>query len=69
MNTQTQIIRDFGGRTIAKIDTQSNGDKIIRDFYGRVLGKYDKRANVTRDFHGRVIAKGDSLGMLIGTSR
>lgn len=40
-----QIIRDFHGKIIAKIETKPNGDKTIRDFYGRILGKYDSATN------------------------
>lgn len=60
-----QIIRDFYGRIIAKIETSPNGDKTIRDFYGRILGKYDKACDVTRDFYGRIVAQGECLNMLI----
>ena len=60
-----QIIRDFYGRIITKIETKPNGDKTIRDFYGRILGKYDAATNTTRDFYGRVVAKGECLSMLI----
>lgn len=60
-----QIIRDFYGKIIAKIETKPNGDKTIRDFYGRILGKYDSATNTTRDFYGRVVAKGECLTMLI----
>ena len=49
-----QIIRDFYGKIIAKIETKPNGDKTIRDFYGRILGKYDAATNTTRDFYGRM---------------
>ena len=60
-----QIIRDFYGKIIAKIETKPNGDKTIRNFYGRILGKYDAATNTTRDFYGRVVAKGECLSMLI----
>ena len=60
-----QIIRDFYGRIIAKIEIKPNGDKIVRDFYGRILGRYDAAAGVTRDFFGKVVARGDAVSMLI----
>lgn len=59
--TSTEVIRDFYGRIIGKIDTLDNGDRIAKDFYGRIVGKYIKSMNVTRDFYGRIIAKGDSV--------
>ena len=61
-----EIIRDFGGRIIARIETKPNGDKIVRDFGGHILGRYDKAANVTRDFGGHILARGECLGILIG---
>ena len=60
----TQLIKNFSGRTIAKIDTLANGDKVVRDFYGKRLGTYDKKSDVTRDFYGKIIAHGDACGML-----
>ncbi len=61
----TTIIRDFYGRIIGKIETDSNGNKTIRNFYGVILGRYDARTNTTRDFYGRVVANGDASTMLI----
>lgn len=60
-----QIIRDFYGRVLGTITTDSQGNKIARDFYGRVVGRYDKHANVTRDFYGRTIARGDQISATI----
>lgn len=63
-----ELIKDFYGRIIAKIETKPNGDKIVYDFYNRILGRYDKSTNTTKDFYNRVIAQGDCCGMLIGRS-
>ena len=60
-----QVVRDFGGRVIARIELCANGDKIVRDFQGRILGKYDKAQNVTRNFGGCIVAKGECMGLLI----
>ena len=65
----TQIIRDFAGRILGKIETDRNGNKIVRDFYGHILGRYDKRNDVTRDFYGKIIARGDNCGLLISRGR
>lgn len=62
-------IRDFYGKIIGSIETQSNGDKIVRDFYGKILGRYDKTNNVTRDFYGKIVAQGDVTGMLLANAR
>lgn len=67
--SSVDIIRDFSGRIIGKIETDNNGNKIVRDFYGHILGRYDKRNNVTRDFYGHIIARGDNCGLLISRSR
>ena len=60
-----EIIRDFHGRILAKVETDGFGNKTIRDFHGKILGKYDKASNTTRNFHGAIIARGDATGMLI----
>ena len=39
MNNNTQIIRDFSGKIIGKIETDRAGNKIVRDFYGHILGR------------------------------
>ena len=62
-----EIIRDFYGRILGSITTDSKGNKVVRDFYGKILGKYDKKTNVTRDFYGRIVAKGDRTSALIPT--
>lgn len=69
MIKETQIIKDFRGKIIGRIETDYTGDKIVRNFYGRILGRYDKRNNVTRDFYGRILAHGDSSAMLLSNSR
>lgn len=65
MQSTHQVIRSFGGRIVARIETCANGDKIVRDFGGKVLGRYDNVQNVTREFGGRVVARGECLGLLI----
>ena len=65
MSNSTEIIRDFSGRILGKIEIDRVGNKIVRDFYGHILGKYDKRNNVTRDFYGKIVARGDNCGLLI----
>lgn len=62
---EKEFIRDFYGRIIGSIETDTNGNKVARDFYGRRLGTYDKKSNMTRDFYGRIITKGDQTSGLI----
>ena len=58
-------LRDFHGRIIGTIETDSNGKKTLRDFYGKILGFYDAKRDVTTNFMGQVVAKGDCLTMLL----
>lgn len=64
-----ELIRDFGGRIIARIETRPNGDKIVRDFGGTIQGRYDSAQDVTRDFGGKIIARGECLSLLIKDNR
>lgn len=63
---EKQIIKDFYGKIIGSMETQSNGDIIVKDFYGKILGKYDKANDVTKDFYGKILFKGNMAGSLIG---
>lgn len=58
-------IKDFYGKILGYIDTQSNGDKVVTDFYGKILGYYRKNQNLTTDFYGRIIGRGDVASSLI----
>lgn len=60
-----QILRDWRGTIIGKIEIKPNGDKTLRDFYNKILGYYDAKQNVTRDFYMRIVAQGDCLTMLL----
>ena len=58
-------IKDWQGKILGFMETESNGNKVLRDFYGRILGKYDKSLDVTRDFYGRQVGKGEMLMTLL----
>lgn len=58
-------VKDWQGKILGFVETESNGNKVLCDFYGRILGKYDKSLNVTRDFYGRQVGKGDVLMTLL----
>jgi extradiol dioxygenase family protein len=62
---EKQIVKDFYGKIIGSLETQSNGDIIAKDFYGKILGKYDKANNVTKDFYGKILYRGNMVGSLI----
>lgn len=62
----THIVKDFYGRIIGYIETDSiTGNKVGKDFYKRIVGYYEKKANVTKDFYRRIVARGDALSSLI----
>ena len=61
----TEVLKDFYGRIIGKVEIKPNGDKILKDFYGRILGSYIKSSNITKDFYGRIVGKGDILTTLL----
>lgn len=60
-----QQIRDFYGRLLGTVYTDTQGNRILRDFHGRLRGKYDKKQDVTRDFYGKIVSHGDSLTSLL----
>lgn len=60
-----EAIKDWQGKILGFVETDSSGNKVLRNFAGQILGKYDKSLNVTRDFYGRQVAKGDCLMTLL----
>ncbi len=56
---QEEVIRDFYGRILGRIEIKPNGDRVYRDFYGRIVATYKKSMNKTTDFYGRIIGSGD----------
>ena len=62
-----QKIRDFYGRIVGTLETDSQGNVTARDFYGRIKGKYQKYDDTTRDFYNRVISKGNTVASLLYT--
>lgn len=60
-----QTIKDYYGKILGYIRTETNGDKTAFDFYRRKLGSWDKKKDITKDWTGRIISKGDSLASLI----
>lgn len=66
---QTEYIRDYGGRILGRVETDSQGNKITRDFRGNILNRYDAKNNVTRSFQGHIIARGDVSSSLVSDNR
>ena len=60
-----EVIRDFYGKILGTIETDTKGNKTVRNFHGKILGYYDKANNVTRDFYKKIIARGDQASGLI----
>jgi extradiol dioxygenase family protein len=60
-----ELVKDFYGKILGSLETQSNGDIIARDFYGKILGRYDKQMNVTKDFLGKILTQGNITSGLI----
>lgn len=60
-----EAIKDWQGKILGWVETESNGNKILRDFPGRILGKYNRSLNITQDFYGRKVGNGDILLTLL----
>ena len=56
-------IRNFSGKILAWITTDSNGKQTIQNFTGKILGTYDGK--YTRDFYGKILNQGNTLARLI----
>lgn len=62
-------VREFGGKIIGWVETDSEGNQDIRNFYGVIIARYDARINVTRDFYGKVLTQGNTAsGQLFNPS-
>lgn len=65
-----QIIREFSGKIIGFIETDSDGNKVGRTFPSRkIVGRYDAKNDCTRDFSCRIVAKGDCVVSLITSNK
>lgn len=60
-----EVIRDFTGWILGRVETKPNGDKVARLFSGIIVGYYYKDRDVTTDFYGRIVGRGDSVVALI----
>lgn len=61
-----ETLRDFSGRIIGYIDTDtSTGNQTGRDFYQKIVGYYDAKEKVTRDFYQRIVGRGNMLSALV----
>lgn len=64
-----EAVREFSGRIIGWVETDSLGNQIVRAFSGLIIAKYDKTLDVTREFSGKIISKGNTaVGQLYNPS-
>lgn len=61
-------VKDFYGRILGWIVTESDGRQKALDFKGRLLGTYYPDRGTTNDFYGRVLYRGNMLASLISSS-
>ena len=54
-------IREFSGKILGYIETDSDGNQRLRDFYGKILGYYDAKRKDTTNFSGYAIARGVNI--------
>lgn len=65
-----EYIREFSGKILGIVQTDSNGDQTAIDFSSRkILGYYRAKQDYTTDFYGRIIAKGNCVVSLIYNKR
>lgn len=60
-----EAVKDFYGKVLGYVDTDSSGNKTVTDYYGKVLGYYKKASNITTDYYGRKLTEGDTAISLI----
>ena len=55
-----ETIREYGGKIIGYVDTDSKGNQTVRSFYGNIVAMYDASSNTTRLFAGPIISIGNT---------
>jgi len=55
-----ESVKDWMGRILGWVDTNSDGNQIAYNFGLRVLAKYDAQRNITTDFAGRKLSEGNT---------
>jgi len=62
-------VREFGGKIIGWVETDTQGNQEVRNFNGTIIARYDARIKITRDFYGRELTKGNTaMGQLFNPS-
>ena len=55
-----ESVKDWTGKVLGWVDTDSSGNQIVYNFGLRVLAKYDAQKNITTDFAGRKLSEGNT---------
>ena len=58
MAQSREEIKEFSGKILGYVVTESNGDAYIQKFAGPILGTYKKSSNQVTKFAGPVIGTG-----------
>lgn len=53
-------VKDWTGKILGWVDTDSHGNQVVKNFGGRVLAKYDAQNDRTTDFAGKVLSHGNT---------
>ena len=53
-------VKDWTGKVLGWVDTDSKGNQVVKNFGGKVLAKYDVMKNRTTDFNGRKLSEGNT---------
>ena len=53
-------IKDWNGRVLGWVDTDSRGNQVVKNFGGRILARYDAINNRTTDFAGKKLSEGNT---------
>lgn len=60
-----ELIKDYYGKILGSIETDTSGNKVAKDYFGLILGFYDKKSDTTQDRLRHIIARGDSVVSLV----
>ena len=55
-----EAVKDWTGKVLGWVDTDSSGNQIVYNFGLRVLAKYDARKNITTDYVGKKLSEGNT---------
>ena len=55
-----EAVKDWTGKILGWVDTDSKGNQIVYNFGLRVLAKYDAYNDRTTDFAGKVLSHGNT---------